>query len=397
MVSYIYRVMKAVFPMKQRFTKTRNETLKICENLSTEDYVVQPTAEVSPPKWHLGHTTWFFEEFILSKYVPGFKKFNEEYFVLFNSYYKSMGKHWIQGNRGQLSRPSVQEIMNYRAYIDKEMVKLLDKKSNDKELNYLLEVGINHEEQHQELLYMDIKYILGVNPLFPKLLKEKPKKCSKPEEKWSTFKEGLYDIGYTGDEFHYDNESPNHKKYVYSFTISESLVTNAEYLEFMIDGGYENSSLWLSEGFDWVNNNKICAPLYWNKQGSHWFEFTFLGNNQLDLYAPVSHLSYFEAYAYALWKKMRLPTEEEYEIFQNLNKDESPLWCWTNSSYGPYPKFKPFEGKLGEYNGKFMCNQYVLRGGCSYTPSGHFRNTYRNFYKPHQRWMFSGMRLAKDL
>lgn len=367
----------------EKYLSIRNQTEKICKDLCLEDYIVQPSPEVSPPKWHLAHTTWFFEEFILAK-DKSYKRFNEKYAKLFNSYYKSMGEHWIQGNRGQLSRPTIQEILDYRQYVDKRMEKFVG--------NKLIDLGLHHEQQHQELLYMDIKYILGANPLVPKYFNKDRPKAKKNVDKWKKYSEGLYDIG-ADNGFCFDNETPKHKKYLYSFEINEGLVTNGQYLEFILDGGYKNPRLWLSDGFDWISKHH---PLYWNKQGKKWFEFGLYGNHPLDLKAPVSHISLYEADAFARWKKARLPTEEELEIYFKGNKS-SDLWCWSTSHYSPYPGFRPLEGNLGEYDGKFMCNQFVLRGGCRFTPKGHLRPTYRNFFRANQSWMFSGIKLARDL
>lgn len=373
----------------ERFISIRNYTKDICLPLEIEDYVVQPTPEVSPPKWHLAHTTWFFEELILNKYIPNYQRFNDKFPELFNSYYKSAGKHWLQSERGNLSRPTVREIFNYREFVDEKVISLL--KSGTKIDEFIFEVGLHHEQQHQELLFMDIKNILAQNEIETTYKTDRIFK-DEPPQQWHSFKAGLYEVGTDTACFHYDNESPQHKVYSHAFEISNRLVTNAEYLEFINSGAYRNHKYWLSAGFDWLEKNKINAPLYWKQSGGMWFEYNLDGLKQLRPNEPVKHISFFEADAYASWRGMRLPTEFEIEIL-NL-KEKSQLWQWTQSSYSAYPGFKPFEGMIEEYNGKFMCGQYVLKGGCQLTPPGHYRNTYRNFYYPHQRWMFSGIRLC---
>lgn len=397
------------------YLSVRKETQDICKKIEIEDYVVQPVPEVSPPKWHLAHTTWFFEEVILSKHFKKFTKFNKQYGDLFNSYYKSAGKHWIQGERGHLSRPTVREVLDYRKYIDEKMVSFLRESSVNADVDFLVEVGLHHEQQHQELLFMDIKFILGVNPLLPRYSNENLPDSVRPVDKWKNFNEGVYKIGHQGPGFSYDNEGPRHKVYLNSYSIMENFVTNGEYLEFIKDKGYSNALLWPSLGWDWVSENNITCPLYWNKKGKNWSIFTLHGLKKLDPHAPVTHISYFEASAYACWKQMRLPTEEESEVFlqemgaekytkgkdifhpNNASSSVGQVWWWTKSHYSSYPGYQTFKGMLEEYNGKFMCNQFVLKGGCVGTPKGHYRHSYRNFFGPHQRWMFSGIRLVKDL
>jgi ergothioneine biosynthesis protein EgtB len=397
-----------------RFRSTRTRTAQICRPLEIEDYVTQPVAEVSPPKWHLGHTTWFFEELLLVAFLPDYCRFNEGSRLLFNSYYKSAGKHWLQGERGNLSRPTVAQVLDYRRHVDAHIVELLERFSNHREIQNLVDIGLHHEQQHQELLFTDIKYILGVNPLQPVYsttpLPERPPVT----DNWMAFPDGLFEIGFDGDGFAYDNEKPRHRCYLQGFDISRNHVTNAEFMAFIEDGGYTNHRYWLSDGWDWVCENRVRSPLYWQQQGDGWSEFTLHGKQPLAANAPVTHVSYYEADAYARWKGCRLPTEQEFEVFLDKTPEKEtanselyhPIiadaaagqaWCWTSSHYSPYPGYRAFEGLLEEYNGKFMCNQFVLRGGCIATPPGHFRNSYRNFFKPHQRWMFSGIRLAKDL
>lgn len=400
-----------------RYQQVRQTTLDICSRIENEDYVVQPAPEVSPPKWHLGHTTWFFETVILKPFKENYTAFNHHYNVLFNSYYKAAGTHTIQSERGNLSRPSVAEIERYRAHVDSEIASLLSTNVQETEqIEALIETGLHHEQQHQELLYMDIKYILASNvekPSYALIPLEDASTQTKPSA-WSSFTEGLYEIGDNSAAFAYDNERPRYKHYLYPFAINQSLVTNGEFLAFIQDNAYSQSKFWLSQGWDWVTNEKIQHPLYWTLIDGQWYEYTLHGLAQLDLNRPLVHISYFEADAFANWKNHRLPTEQELEVYLSTsdakptNKLGAPYhpndalaaeqaWCWTRSQYSPYPKFKAFDGILNEYNGKFMCNQFVLRGGCVATPINHYRHSYRNFYLPEQRWMFSGIRLAKDI
>ena len=399
--------------LKRHFLAMRNQTKSICERLEREDFVVQPMADVSPPKWHLAHTTWFLEELLLNKFQKNYVFFNQAFRKLFNSYYKGLGEHWVQSNRGFLSRPTIDEIIFYRESVENQIMTLLTKNHHDNELYQMLELAIHHEEQHQELLLMDIKYILGVNPVLPIYSNTTFESEHLFKENWNYFSEGVYEVGESVSEnFFYDNEGPCHKVYIQPFGISDRLVTNGEYLNFVLDGGYKQPLLWLSKGLDWVIENKIQSPLYWINNGkSEWSEFTLYGEMKLQPNLPVTHISYFEADAYARWSGLRLPTEQEFEISseripaskvthsfhpKKTGTYNSQLWCWTQSHYSPYPGFKSFKGQIGEYNAKFMCNQFVLRGGCFATPEGHYRKTYRNFYEPHQRWMFSGICLAKD-
>ena len=398
----------------RRYRSVRRYTKEICSRLEADDYIVQPTDEVSPPKWHLGHTTWFFEELILVRFLPEYKRFNEQFCLLFNSYYKSAGKHWLQGDRGMLSRPTVPEIQAYRDYVDKHIIEFLGRGELHVNVERLLEIGLHHEQQHQELLYMDIKFILGANPLLPVYIDIPLPNSEEVRVNWQTLNEGIYQIGHQENSFAYDNESPKHKTYIQSHSVCETTVTNGDFLAFINDEVYSAPKYWLSLGWDWVIANDIQCPLYWKKEGEDWYEFTLHGLRPLDLNAPVTHVSYFEADAFARWKGARLPTEQELEIYLSESKvksvseknnifhphisdtPHSQVWCWTSSHYSPYPGYRPFEGMLEEYNGKFMCNQFVLRGGSIATPAGHYRHTYRNFFQPHQRWMFSGIRLAKD-
>ncbi len=376
------------------FLETRKHTETICEPLEIEDYVVQPIVDVSPPKWHLGHTTWFFEEFILKPHVNNYKIFDADFSFVFNSYYETVGKRVVRSDRGNLSRPSVQKVYEYRAHVT-SAIKNLFGRHQGKELFDLLEIGIHHEKQHQELLLTDIKYILGNNPLLPKyseILEEHP--SEKHQQEWISVDEGVYEIGHASDDFCYDNELGKHKVYLHSYGISNKLVTNAEYFEFIEAGGYQNFNLWHAEGWDWVNTNQIKAPLYWHLIDDEWHYYSLAGLKKVDANSPVTHISYFEAFAFTQWKGQRLPTEFEWEAAQQYFP-WGKRWEWTESAYLPYPNYQKADGALGEYNGKFMVNQKVLRGGSVATPEKHTRPTYRNFFQTNLRWQFTGLRLAK--
>lgn len=412
-----------------RFTEVRETTERICAPLQKEDAVVQPITDVSPPKWHMAHTTWFFEHFILCRFKKGYKPFHDRYNYLFNSYYESVGERWQRVQRGLLTRPTVEEILDYRYHINAMMEAFYpDVEEHDrKEFEKLLEIGIQHEQQHQELLITDIKYILGTNPLFPHYLAAQPDTHSQDHliVAKSTFTEidaGNYIIGYQGDGFHWDNEKPVHTVFLQGYALQNELVTNAQYLEFMMDGGYEDFRHWLQEGFALVKTEEWRAPLYWYFIEGEWYYYTLHGLEKVNPLAPVTHISFYEADAYATWAGKRLPTEFEWEAAAktlNLNKAhynfmdnwnlqpiQSPfsnnqilgdVWEWTYSSYHPYPGYTREEGALGEYNGKFMINQMVLRGGSCATPQSHIRPEYRNFFHPDKKWQFSGIRLAEKL
>tara|TARA_R110002049_G_scaffold104807_4_gene251402 strand:+ start:3565 stop:4809 length:1245 start_codon:yes stop_codon:yes gene_type:complete len=409
---------------KELFTKVRSETEEICSPLEVEDYVVQPMSDVSPPKWHLGHTTWFFEQFILVPFLGNYTLFHPEFNYVFNSYYESVGARVLRTDRGNLSRPTTQQVYEYRAHVNLHMQQLLGRSELiTEEVQFILEMGLNHEQQHQELLVYDIKYILGNNPLFPAYKNEKKEATQTKAAPllFKTIDEGIYSIGYDGDGFHFDNEKGVHQVYINPFEISNRLITNAEYLEFINDGGYSSFQYWLAEGWDWVKEQKVKAPEYWHLVDGEWMYYTFNGLLPINGGEPVAHISFFEADAFARWKGCRLPTEFEWEVAANklgtlddrnfsegadfrLNIQEAAsshyfgnLWEWTGSAYRPYPNYKVPEGALGEYNGKFMINQQVLRGGSIATPINHFRTTYRNFFHPQLRWMLSGFRLAKSL
>lgn len=379
----------------QSFLKTRKHSEAICKPLEIEDYVVQPMEDVSPPKWHLGHTTWFFEEFILKSFHPGYKPFHEDFSFVFNSYYEAVGKRVVRAERGNLSRPSVRKVYEYRKHVSQAVESVLRENADDSRLLSLLEIGIHHEKQHQELLLTDIKYILGNNPLLPVYSDAFSEHVEDgAEQEWIGMDEGLYEIGHSQDSFCYDNECARHKVYLGEYEINSRLVTNAEFLEFIEAGGYNSYEFWHAEGWDWVVQHRIGAPLYWHNIDGQWQHYTLNGMHAVPLHAPVSHISYFEAFAYAQWKGCRLPTEFEWEASQGFFH-WGKRWEWTESAYLPYPGYSRAEGALGEYNGKFMVNQKVLRGGSVATPENHTRHTYRNFFNPKSRWQYTGLRLAR--
>jgi ergothioneine biosynthesis protein EgtB len=378
---------------KNKFKEVRLQTEVICKPLETEDYSVQPIVDVSPPKWHLAHTSWFFEEFVLNNYVKDYKKFDEDFSYLFNSYYNNAGERVLRPNRGLMTRPTVKKVYAYRKHVTDAIIDLLTKDNSDIVLD-IIEIGIHHEQQHQELLAYDIKYILGQQPTFPKYTNSFPLKAEDSKQVFFEIEEGIYVIGHQKDSFCFDNELAAHKVYLQPYRISNRLVTNGEYLDFMEDGGYKNFNLWHADGWDLVNQNKIKSPLYWHLVNGNWHYYHYNGLEKINPNLPVMHLSYYEAFAYAEWKGMRLPTEFEWEAACG-RFDWGQLWEWTSSAYQPYPGFKKAEGALGEYNGKFMVNQQVLRGAAVATPDNHSRKTYRNFFHPQLRWMFSGIRLAK--
>ncbi len=379
----------------QLFNDTRAQTESICAPLEIEDYVVQPIPDVSPPKWHLGHSTWFFEEFVLKKYLNDYEVFDEHSAFVFNSYYESVGEKVVRTDRGNLSRPTVAWIYKYRTHVTNAISKFFEKNDTfSEEILNVLEIGCHHEKQHQELLLTDIKYILGNNPLLPKYAEFEENSTQNIDLKWIKIPEGIYEIGHQGNSFFYDNEIGLHKVFLNEFEISNKLVTNSEYLEFMDAGGYKDVLLWHAEAWDWINTNNINAPSYWHMIDGDWHQYTLEGLKPLNLNAPLSHVSYYEAFAYSQWKGLRLPTEFEWEVAQS-KFDWGSRWEWTESAYSPYPNYIKADGALGEYNGKFMVNQKVLRGGSVATSKNHTRPTYRNFFHPHLKWQFTGVRLAK--
>jgi ergothioneine biosynthesis protein EgtB len=410
----------ACSPLRERYQEIRRTTLDLSKPYSAEDQMLQSMPDASPMKWHLAHTTWFFETFILTPSVPGYRPFDPRYKQLFNSYYKQLGAHPYRGSRGLMSRPSLNEVHAYRAHVDDGMVKHID--AGDESTAALIELGLNHEQQHQELMVTDIKHALWCMPLRQeKVSQPRPVSAAVPLQ-WMYFEGGIHKIGHAGADFAFDNECPRHEVLLRLFRIASRLVTNSEYLQFMNDGGYRRPEIWLSDGWDSINSQGWNAPLYWEEIDSRWFEFTSQGMRELDPAGPVCHVSYYESDAYARWAGARLPREEEWEVAaaqaassgtllgsglesgglhprpaagKGLQQVFGDVWEWTASPYIPYPGFEPAPGLVGEYNGKFMCNQFVLRGGSCATPSSHIRATYRNFFPPHARWQFTGIRLAK--
>ena len=405
-----------------RYSEIRGQTGYLVSELNPEDTVVQPVVDVSPPKWHLAHTTWFFENFILKNYIAGLKPFHPDYDFLFNSYYQSQGTRVQRNMRGSHPRPLFSEILEYRKHVDEKLLDVLEKNRDDSKLAELVELGLNHEQQHQELLLTDLKYIWGFSPLHP-VFKPAPGQQDQQSVplKWLKVDGGIYNIGHLGQGFCFDNEAPDHEVRLYPFEIASRPVTNGEFLEFIADKGYEQWQYWLHEGWHWRTENEINAPMYWKKQGDEWFMYTLNGLQQVNKSKTLTHVSFYEAEAFARWKGLRLPTEEEWEvaagrfgekdISENFLENQNfhpttvkgndtafrgQVWEWTNSAYLPYPGFKPWEGAIGEYNGKFMINQMVLRGGSCVTPEDHIRLSYRNFFHPHLRWQFTGIRLAKN-
>jgi ergothioneine biosynthesis protein EgtB len=407
--------------MGQRLGAVRARTESLCTPLEIEDYVIQASDFVSPPKWHLAHTTWFFETFILLPFAPGYRVFNDAYAHLFNSYYETAGTFFPRPQRGLLSRPTVAEIYRYRGHVDEALQVLLNGLPQQSAHDILarVELGIEHETQHQELLLMDVKYNFFINPLKPSYRNTQAAPSSITAMGWQTFSGGIIEIGHGGVGFSFDNERPRHRTLLQDFRLANRLVSNQEYLAFISDSGYQRPELWLSDGWHTITTQHWQAPLYWHREGTDWQQFSLSGMQSLNLQEPVAHLSYFESDAYARWAGKRLPTEAEWEhaaaslpISGNflesgalhpqaarqsgLTQLYGDLWEWTQSPYSSYPGFRPLPGTLGEYNGKFMSGQMVLRGGCCVTAQEHMRASYRNFFRPADRWMFSGLRLAED-
>ena len=442
-----------VTELQAAYRRVRCATEGLCEPLQAEDYVVQSMTEASPVKWHLAHTSWFFETFILRPHSPGYRVLDEQYEFLFNSYYNAVGPQFSRSHRGLLTRPTVANVFAYREHVDEHMLTLLEttQATAETDIGRLVTLGLHHEQQHQELILTDLKHLLGQNPLHP-VYRETPSgagSATRPESgddfrsgavpalTWQEQAGGLSEVGHAAGGFAFDNEKPRHQVFVAPFTMASRLITCGEYLEFMSAGGYQEPEFWLSEGWDAVRRNGWRAPLYWEEHDSEWHLFTLNGSRRIRAEEPVCHVSYFEADAFARWARVRLPTEQEWEVaakplardgnfVENLNwhpvpldaahpdqsvatGDERPpshsgqlrqmfgdVWEWTASPYTSYPGYRTPPGALGEYNAKFMCNQLVLRGGSCATPRDHIRSTYRNFFHPQARWQFAGIRLAKE-
>ncbi|NQT61800.1 MAG: ergothioneine biosynthesis protein EgtB [Candidatus Marinimicrobia bacterium] len=411
----------------EKYTAIRRFTEQLCEPLEKEDFVVQSMPDVSPTRWHLAHTAWFFETFILKPKLTDYETPNELYNYLFNSYYNAVGEQFTRAERGHLSRPTVDEVFAYRHHVDHEIIRLFETLDEHKisELESIFVLGLHHEQQHQELMLTDIKHVFFQNPIYPAYVEvESAKSIDNYQElSWTSFDGGQVQHGFSGSEFSFDNETPRHDVLIQPFELGNRLVTNREYLSFIKDGGYNQPALWLSDGWALINKEGWIAPLYWLHEENQWFEFTLSGLVPLNLDSPVTHLSYYEADAYANWCGARLPSEHEWEYAaQNLRIDGNfvqtqryhpapaepatvsqlsqmfgDVWEWTRSPYTPYPGFKSASGAVGEYNGKFMSSQIVLRGGSCVSSSDHLRSTYRNFFYPHSRWQFMGIRLARDV
>jgi TIGR03440 family protein len=409
-----------------RYQRIRCNTERLCEPLSPEDCTVQSMPDASPAKWHLAHTSWFFETFVLTPHVPGYREFHPQYRALFNSYYHTVGDQYPRPQRGLLTRPALDEVRAYRAHVDHHMLGLMKTGGElDSALAQLIVLGFNHEQQHQELILTDIKHMFFCNPLHPAYQDRPPlPPCEPSALSWHHYEEGLRAIGQDEPEFAFDNERPRHKRFVHAFELASRPVTNGEFLAFIEEGGYQRPELWLSDGWDAVRKYDWRAPLYWERYDDTWIVMTLSGQQSLCEADPVCHVSYYEAEAMARWAGARLPAEAEWEYAAS----EAPLagnfvesgplqprpargqisasapvqlfgdvWEWTQNPYTPYPGYQPPSGALGEYNGKFMCNQIVLRGGSCATPRSHIRRTYRNFFYPEARWQFSGIRLARDV
>jgi ergothioneine biosynthesis protein EgtB len=384
--------------LRENYLKVRKQSEEICRPLATEDYIPQPIESVSPPKWHLAHSSWFFEYFILIPFSKDYKAYHPQFNFLFNSYYNYKGIRIHRANRGDMSRPTVREVYAYRRQIDESMLDLITKGVSE-EVEKLIEIGLNHEQQHQELLIYDIKYILGTqvtSPVYDQTFIEKLQ--IEEQSKWIEMEGGLYEVGKDEKEkgFSYDNESPKQKQYLNDFAIQSQLVSNEEFIVFIEDGGYQNHQYWHSEAWEYVKENQLSHPLYWQQSENEWLRYSLSGLKPIDKKEAVMHVSFYEAAAFATWKEARLPSEFEWEIASDQFK-WGKLWEWTNSAYLPYPGYQAAKGALGEYNGKFMLNQMVLKGGSIATPEGHSRKTYRNFYHANSRWIFSGIRLSKDI
>lgn len=415
-----------------RFHDIRGQTNALARHLHPEDMVLQAMPDASPVRWHLAHTTWFFEEFVLQKFEQGFAPFDDQYRYLFNSYYEAVGERWPRMNRGLLSRPRVEEILRYREAVEERVERLMASLDSEAfaEASALIELGIHHEQQHQELICTDIKSAFGLNPVYPVAFPLSGEGAvghggsrAAANERWISFEGGLQEIGYAGNGFHFDNEGPRHRQYLEDFALHGTPVTNGQYLDFLEDGGYREASHWLSDGWAWVEAEGIRHPLYWHHIDGEWFEFSLHGLIPLRPDRILCHVNAYEAMAFASWAGARLPREAEMEVAlresdpaegqfldpdgfvhphlagrdKGLGSAYGTVWDWTQSSYSPYPGYSPAKGAIGEYNGKFMSSQLVLKGGSCATPKGHIRASYRNFFPPDARWQFTGIRLARDL
>ena len=385
------------FAMSERFGAVRADTEALTRNLSAEDCQVQSMPDVSPAKWHLAHSTWFFETFLLLPLLPGYEQFDGAFAVMFNSYYVGIGERHPRAERGLLSRPSLSHVIDYREHVDAAMHRLMSEVPKESWAD-LVELGCQHEQQHQELILMDIQHVLSCNPLQPAYRASMPATEISTVSEWREMPGGLYQIGHTGAEFSFDSESPRHRVWLEPFELADRLISNGEYLRFIEDGGYSKPEFWLSDGWATVQEHGWQAPLYWEQQDGQWTRFSLEGRATIRPNEPVMHVSFYEADAYARWAGCRLPTEAEWEVAASqveLRQLYDQAWQWTGSPYIGYPGFAVAEGAVGEYNGKFMINQMVLRGGSLATPAGHSRATYRNFFPPAARWAFSGIRLAR--
>jgi ergothioneine biosynthesis protein EgtB len=414
--------------MASRYADVRAQTEALAAPLTPEDQVIQSMEDASPVKWHRAHTTWFFETFVLLPNLPGYEPVDPAYAYLYNSYYEAAGPRHPRPRRGMVTRPPVEAIADYRRAVDRSMGRLMELADDDMwaEVAPLIELGLHHEQQHQELLLTDLLHAFSWNPVKPAYQPFRPAPAAASAARgWVEMPAGLYEIGHAGDGFAFDHEGPRHKVWLEAFRLANRPVTNADWLAFMADGGYERPELWLSDGWATVQLEHWSAPLYWAERDDGWHAFTLAGMQPIDPDAPVAHVSYFEADAFARWAGARLPTEAEWEVAAGdpparantlgsgllrpapagaaAPHDGRPaqaygdVWEWTASAYSAYPGFRPAAGAVGEYNGKFMCGQFVLRGGSCVTPEGHVRREYRNFFYPHQRWQVTGLRLAEDL
>ena len=410
--------------LERRYREVRDTSLDLAKPLSPEDCALQSMPDASPVKWHLAHTTWFFETFVLEGHATGYRHFHDSFRVLYNSYYNAVGDQHPRAERGLISRPALPDILAYRAHVDRSMAALLERDDLPEAAASVVELGLHHEQQHQELILMDVKHLVSLNPLRPayRSATKQPDLSGTQPLRWQAYEEGIRWIGDRGEGFAFDNERPRHRAFLPAFELGSRLVTNQEFLAFVEDGGYERPDLWLADGFATVKGKGWTSPLYWEKSDGAWHEFTLAGLEPLLGNRPVCHVSYYEADAYARWAGARLPTEAEHEAAASevpvegnfleegaLHPCPAPpdgraqapaqlfgdVWEWTQSSYAPYPGFRPATGALGEYNGKFMVSQMVLRGGACATPRSHIRPTYRNFFYPHMRWQFAGLRLAR--